>query len=297
MVGEAKCKLLGCKGTPIITDYSTGEVLCGACGCVLEEKAHDGGFETFEDLGDFYANSKRGNKQSLQMIDPLSSVMSDKDSFGNNIKGPLKRVFERLEILDSRANPKSVERTMKRMLVTLNMMKTRMSLSDAVTEHAAYLLRKVSKEGLIVGREGTIMLLACIYISCRLSGVTRSLDEIAQAGNSKKKHVFNAVSIIRESLGINLDPPSPASFISKIAGDLGIKEKIQRDAIDLVRMLEKRESNEGKNPVAIAACCLYIESVKNGLATTQNQIANAAGVTTVTLRNRVREIKDELRIY
>jgi transcriptional antiterminator len=51
----------------------------------------------------------------------------------------------------------------------------------------------------------------------------------------------------------------------------------------------------GKNPMSFAATVLYISSFKAGEKLTQLDIANAAGVTEVTIRNRVKELNNTVR--
>ena len=48
--------------------------------------------------------------------------------------------------------------------------------------------------------------------------------------------------------------------------------------------------------MGIAASVLYLTSLKNGENITQKHIANVAGVTEVTIRNRAKDLKDKFLI-
>ncbi|HYZ51512.1 MAG TPA: transcription initiation factor IIB, partial [Nitrososphaeraceae archaeon] len=50
----------------------------------------------------------------------------------------------------------------------------------------------------------------------------------------------------------------------------------------------------GKNPMALAATILYLSCLRTGESKTQVDIAEAAGVTEVTLRNRSKDLKSKL---
>jgi transcription initiation factor TFIIB len=50
----------------------------------------------------------------------------------------------------------------------------------------------------------------------------------------------------------------------------------------------------GKDPNSIAATVLYVSSLKNDERILQRDIAAASGVTEVTIRNRLRELKNHL---
>jgi transcription initiation factor TFIIB len=56
----------------------------------------------------------------------------------------------------------------------------------------------------------------------------------------------------------------------------------------------KREISAGKDPMELAATVLYISCLKAGENITQKDIAQAAGITDVTLRNRFKDLMDNL---
>ena len=55
-----------------------------------------------------------------------------------------------------------------------------------------------------------------------------------------------------------------------------------------------REISAGKNPMGPAATVVYISCIKTGENITQRDIAQAAGITDVTLRNRFKDLTDKL---
>jgi transcription initiation factor TFIIB len=58
----------------------------------------------------------------------------------------------------------------------------------------------------------------------------------------------------------------------------------------------KEEISAGKDPMGLAAAVLYLSSIKSGEAVTQISIAEAAGVTEVTVRNRFKDLKSKLQL-
>jgi transcription initiation factor TFIIB len=55
--------------------------------------------------------------------------------------------------------------------------------------------------------------------------------------------------------------------------------------------LINKEISAGKDPMGLAATVLYLSCLADGEATTQKEIAEAAGVTEVTIRNRIKDLK------
>jgi transcription initiation factor TFIIB len=58
----------------------------------------------------------------------------------------------------------------------------------------------------------------------------------------------------------------------------------------------ENEISAGKNPMGFAATILYLSCLRTGENKTQTDIAQAAGVTEVTLRNRFKELKNKLEL-
>jgi transcription initiation factor TFIIB len=63
----------------------------------------------------------------------------------------------------------------------------------------------------------------------------------------------------------------------------------------MTKVIEK-EITAGKHPMSLAATVLYISSIRSGENITQAAIADAAGLTEVTLRNRIKDLKLKLDI-
>ena len=70
-----------------------------------------------------------------------------------------------------------------------------------------------------------------------------------------------------------------------------MNEKTKRKAIDIMYYLNRKEVPAGKDPMGIAATVLYTACLNTREKRTQTDIAQAAGITEMTLRNRYRDIK------
>jgi transcription initiation factor TFIIB len=57
-----------------------------------------------------------------------------------------------------------------------------------------------------------------------------------------------------------------------------------------------REISAGKNPMGLAATVVYMSCIKTGENITQRDIAQAAGITDITLRNRFKDLMDKLEV-
>jgi transcription initiation factor TFIIB len=88
----------------------------------------------------------------------------------------------------------------------------------------------------------------------------------------------------------------PLIYISKIGEKTGISGKTQGLAIQILREAKKKRAAAGKDPMGLAAAALYIACLQNDEKKTQKDVAEAAGVTEVTVRNRYKSLKTELHL-
>src|SRR5207244_4888971 len=88
----------------------------------------------------------------------------------------------------------------------------------------------------------------------------------------------------------------PMKCIDKIANKAKLSEKTKRMAMDTMNELIGKEISAGKLPMGLAATVLYMSCLANGESKTQKDIADAAGVTEVTIRNRFKDLKTRLAL-
>ena len=81
------------------------------------------------------------------------------------------------------------------------------------------------------------------------------------------------------------------SCIAKIASNAEISEKTKRSAAEILKKAEKENAVAGKHPMGLAAAALYLACMQNEETMTQHDIAEAANITEVTVRNRTRHLK------
>jgi transcription initiation factor TFIIB len=169
--------------------------------------------------------------------------------------------------------------------------KDKLGLSDAIMEKTAYIYRKAQEKHLTRGRSASAILAAAMYIACREMGASRTLADIAVSADVKRKAISRGHRILVNELGIKIPPVDLVKCIARIANKVNIGEKTKRMAICAMIDLIDKEISAGKSPMGLAATVLYISCLKNGKNITQKNIAEAAGVTEVTIRNRTKDLR------
>ena len=181
-----------CGRDNLITDNESGELFCGKCGFVIDERISNSGSERM--FSDSTVNKSRtGDGTSLTRHDQgLSTIINpiNKDSSGNQLSSSMKTSLKRLRIWDNRSRTKnSKDRNLQQALNELLKMKEKLSLSDAIGEKAAYIYRKALEKKLVKGRSIQSLIAASLYAACRESGTPRTLNEISTSCNIRRKEL------------------------------------------------------------------------------------------------------------
>jgi transcription initiation factor TFIIB len=288
-------------GDKMITDLESGEIVCGSCGMVAQGQIQDTRRELTENPASGLSNvSGVGPQSSLAMHDMNLSTMigkSNRDSNGQMINSSNQAKMSRLRTWDMRTQfTDSSSRNLRTAFSLLNNLKDKLAIPDSVIERTAYTYRKIEQKGLVRGRTIASLLAACLYLTCRELGVPRTIDEIQEASNVKKKQVSRDYREIVLSLERTVPPVNYFQCLEKISNNLQFDGKITRSAMTLMQKILDLGISAGKDPMGLAAAVLYIISQIEGETIKQADIAKVAGVTEVTLRNRTKDVKNKLSL-
>jgi transcription initiation factor TFIIB len=219
------------------------------------------------------------------------------DATGNVIDAATRTRMGRLRMWNSRSQSHSAtERNLQKAFSMLSRIKDRLGLPNHVTEKAAYTYRKAQERGLIRGDTIGSVLAASIYAAARQSGVLRTLEDISEVSDIKPGEVARSYRRIISELDIKVPLIDLRKYIVKVANNLNFDEKIKRKALELMEQAQKNNLVVGKDPISMAASILYLVNLAERKPRTQADIAKAAGVTEVTVRNRSKELRKKLDV-
>ena len=219
----------------------------------------------------------------------------DRDASGHLLDGAMRNRMQRLRRWDLRTrNHTASDKNLLQAFSKLDVLKDKLALSDAVVEKIAYIYRKVQHRGLVRGRTISGLIAAAIYAGCREMETPWTLKDIAAASNVKRKDIARNYRMLLFELNLKVPNADPIKCIVKVANRSNLTENTKREAIAIMKDVAKKEISAGKDPMGLAATVLYLSCLRTGEETTQTQIAQASGVTEVTIRNRLKELKSKL---
>ena len=281
----------------IITDTNSGETICSKCGMIVLDKTQNINQPEWRAFSneEHEDRSRTGIPASLAIHDMgLATIIgkSNRDVGGKKMDNAM----QRLRILDSTAHIHgSSDIGLIHAFNKLRILKDKLTLPYVVVEKAAYIYRKLHRRKLSRGRLVSGLVAASVHIACREMSTTRTLKDIAAASNIKRKQLAKAYRLLFIELDIKVPLADPTKCIAKVANNANLSERTKRHALRIMDEIRETQISAGKNPMALAATILYFSCLKTGENKSQVDIAQAAGVTEVTMRNRSRELKNKLK--
>lgn len=284
-----------CGGEILIWDPASGEEVCGECGLVVSEAAiqRRPEWRSFT-LGQSRSKSRVGLPPIFSVHDGgLTTVFwVGRDGQGRKIPPAARARISRLRRLQKRSRIRSsVERNLTQAMEELDRLSDRLHVPPFVREWAALIYREAIDRYLTRGRSISAVADASLYAACRLAKTPRTLREIAKHSLIPKKTIAHCYRLLIRELNLRMPTPSAQLRVPKIAARVGVGERTQQEAVEILRRAEDLRVTIGKKPTALAAAALYLSSQVNGENQTQKAIAGAAGVTEATIRNRYEELK------
>jgi transcription initiation factor TFIIB len=290
-----------CSSKNLVHDYDSGETICGDCGLVLYEQMLDKGPEWRAFTQQEKASRSRvGMPTSYSIHDKgLSTTISqiDRDAFGRKLPQSTRLQMWRLRKWQIRSRVhSSTDRNLAQAMAELERLSSKVNIAPPLKEKAAVFYRKALEKGLVRGRSINAIAAASLYAACRKSGSPKTLTEIAESSLVNKKDVARCYRLLLQELDFHMPISDPLTYVSRIAEKNHVSGKTQGTAIAILREARQKRFSAGKDPMGMAAAALYIACVQNNEKITQKDIAEAAGVTEVTVRNRYKALKTQLKL-
>ncbi len=290
-----------CGSNNIIHDEESGEIICSNCGLVITQ--------TIINKGPEWRAFTQSEKESRSRVGvPLSFSVHDKglttmigrvgrDAFGRKIPLNTKLQMLRLRKWQIRSRVHSSEdRNLAQAMAELDRLTDKLHIPPSIKEKAAVIYRKALDKGLVRGRSISAIAAASLYAACRTTQTPRTLRELSVHSPIDKKDIARCYRLLLRELKLQMPIPAAQLRVPKIASKVGVGERTQQRAVEILREAERLKTTAGKDPMGLAAAALYIACVMNDEKRTQKMIADAAGVTEVTIRNRYKGLKEALKL-
>jgi transcription initiation factor TFIIB len=286
-----------CGSSLLLHDSDNAEVVCGKCGFVLTSIVTDRGPEWRAFTHEEREKKVRvGAPQTLMLHDKgLATKIDWRDISGFDPER--KAQFNRIRHWQQRSRVSSCkERNLAIALSEINRVSEALGLPKNIAETSAILYRKAINEGVTRGRSIRGIANACTYLACRQNKLIRTITEVSKASNISRKVIASNYRFLIKKLKIFVPPMRSNQHINKLSNQIGFTGMTEGVAHKILMGAKKEKLTSGRGPKSIGAAACYIASILTGERKTQREIAEAADLTEVTIRNRYKEMIKRLEI-
>ncbi len=289
MEKEEKLRCPRCGSINIIEDSDTGELVCAECGLVISV----GIASNMKDWRAFDSDEYVKRAHTGAPISPvrpsfgLDTGIIGQDSASKKSVRKLRRT--KRHVSDSK------EKTIEPALMKIKEIADALNIPEETVEDAARLYRMAAHKGLVKGRSMDAMVAAVVYAACRRTEVPRTLENVASFFNLKEKDVGRSFRFLFRKLGIKIPPPKAERYAYQICTKLNLPEEVAAQATRILKIAKELGATMGREPVGVAAAAVYMACNEMGIHRTQRELAQAAEVTEVTVRNRYKELLEKVR--
>jgi transcription initiation factor TFIIB len=278
----------------LIVDQERGEVVCAETGEIVDEDRVSLGPDWRAYTSDEWNRRAHANVITHTVHD--SGLSTEIDLSVRRYREIVKN--RKLALLQKRIRVGREERKIVEALTHLNHMCSYLNIPDQVRETAAIILRKVFASLQPKMNKLQILAAASIVLAARKHEIPIRIRELITKFNIDEEEYWKLVSEIHFKTDLNEFKAyvDPRKFLPQIISNLGLSQQVYMFAAKLIDVLKRSGLTEGKDPAGIAAASVYIASIVLDEKKTQKQVAQAANVTEVTIRNRYRDILDKVTI-
>ncbi|MBX0322131.1 transcription initiation factor IIB 2 [Halomicroarcula sp. F13] len=282
-------------GGHLTHDASRGETVCADCGLVVDENAIDRGPEWRAfDSAERDKKSRVGAPTTKLMHDEGLSTnigWQNKDANGNSLSSRQREKMQRLRTWNERFRTRDhSERNLKQALGEIDRMGSALGVPKSARETAGVVYRRALDEGLLPGRSIEGIATASLYAAVRQANLPQTIDDMVVVSRVDEQEFTRAYRYINRELSLEIGPPDPADYLSKFVSELDASDELAMRAHDLLETGKAENVHSGKSPVGLAAAAIYAAGLLVNEELTQETVSDATDVSTVTIRDRYREL-------
>ena len=264
------------------------EEVCNRCGLVLAEQGIDHGPE-WRSLDDEVDRRRTGSGRTRTRHD---RGLSTRIGFGerSTVDARSRQLF-RMRRQHRRAQIGSKrERNRVYAFTEIQRLTGALGLPRSLDEGACALFESAQREELLYGRTIEGFAAAAVYATCRARSIARTMEEISDVAKADRRELKTAYDALNRDLGLSVGPVDPAEFLPRYASRLDLEPAVERRAHEYATALHEHGKLCGKKPSGVAAACLYRAAADLEVTLTQQNAADVANVSRMTIRSTVEQL-------
>lgn len=173
---------------------------------------------------------------------------------------------------------------------------TALNLPQNILKTADIIYRRAAEAGFTKSRGMKTVAAAALYAACRGHNIPVTIDEISKVSGVERRKIGRAYKFLVKFLELMITPPSPIEYVQRLCTQLNLDKSTRLKAVEIIKQASEQKLMSGKRPTGIAAAAAYIASILCDNRKTQQEVAQVAGISEVTIRNNFKELNRKLGI-
>jgi transcription initiation factor TFIIB len=238
-----------CKINPpnIIEVYLEGNLVCGDCGLVLENRLID--FRS--DCKAYTQDDIRSSRYEYSYNNEILDDVNIKTNNDNKFKPLLNTHNKIIGKKNSPSQSRYISVISGKMGLTQNVINTIFHLYKNINNKIND--KKINNKKI---NNKKIYTLVLIYFACKLNNVARSINEICTIGNITKKEFNKYYKILSPHFKID-NNILYESYIIRYINQLDLPEHFASQTINIAKKIQNLGILTGKSTISIIAACIY----------------------------------------
>ena len=165
-----------------------------------------------------------------------------------------------------------------------------LSLPESVKNDSEKICEDVMARNVVGRRSVPVIAASSLYTACRESHTPVTLKDLANATDSNPREIGRCYRSIISRM--NIAPPNlnGATYAVRVAGTVKASNEASELSLQIVnKSIEKGLG--GRNPMTLAAAAVYLACLITGEDSRQSDVADAAGVSEVSVRECVKSMR------
>lgn len=268
------------KATEIVEDNTSGDTICGECGLVLESWR----IEETQEWRNF-ADDTNDDRDPNRVGQPQGPFLTH-SNLVTYISNPNPKPSD-VKIFNKKQHDSDA--VSKRGLELISNMADSLGLLPTVQHRADEIYVSVEEHKTCRGRKLEAVTAACLFIACRESNVSRTLEELASPFQLKKKEICKAVDLIKKQNKVPMGAVQAAEYVNRFCSSyLGMDKKVVKAIREAVERAEKLDLR--RSPKSLLAAIIFMIAQLSHHKKSLRDVSDAVQVAEATIKKSYRDI-------
>lgn len=182
----------------------------------------------------------------------------------------------------------ATEKQLMQAIEILEAISDELRLSDQIRHEAVDVYCDAFRGQVTDGRVTACVVAVALCVASRRIGQPIPTSRLIQFENVDEKKYNSSHLTLCDALEVDLQTPSARDYVPYLCQQLELTDDNQESVTTLLDAVADRQSFVGKDPAGIAAAGVYLLEQEH----TQQEVAEAVGLSTETIRLRVQDLRE-----